>query len=106
MRMKEIWSKLICGISENNEDIATTPKVSRKPLWFNASTDGVDIFITRAKEKEPSSKISMERKLSNNEFLRIYPIYLKRELGESVSKEAAKATMNQTYWFAILKRFI
>jgi hypothetical protein len=103
--MKEIWEQLIYGISKNEEDIPTTPKVARKPLWFSATTDEVNIFVFRAKEKEPSSKISRVRKLIYEEFLRVYPIYLKRKAGESVSKEVLKATYNQTYWFALLNKF-
>lgn len=46
------------------------------------------------------------RKLTFKDFQKIYPIYLKRESGQSVSKEAIAATVNQVYFYPIIKNIL
>lgn len=101
--MQNKWLKIIEDLSCNPRDLHTVPKINKNPLWFYAYTGGNYIYIDNAKEHTPSSKISTTRKLSFGEFERIYPIYLRREQGESVSQEATSATVNQAYWFSISK---
>lgn len=101
--MKNKWFKIIEDLRSNPRDLHTLPKTNKNPLWFYTYTDGNYIYIDNAKEHTPSSKISLTRKLSFPEFERIYPIHLRREQGESVSQEATEATVNQVYWFSIIK---
>jgi hypothetical protein len=101
--MQNIWLKIIKDLSYNPRDLHTVPKINKKPLWFYAYSDGNFIYIDNAKEHLPSSNISGIRKLSLSEFERMYPIHKRREQGESVSKEAQKASINQVYWYSIFE---
>lgn len=101
--LNEAWSKIINSLQNEPIELPTTPKANRIPIWFTVSTRNNKIFINRATVNSPSSKISKERILTFSEFEKIYPIHLKREMGESVSKEATQTTRNQVYWFSIIK---
>jgi len=101
--MQNLWLRIIKDLSYNPRDLHTVPKTNKKPLWFNAYSDGKFIYIDNAKDHVPSSNISATRKLNLSEFERIYPIHIRREQGEIVSKEAQKATVNQVYWYSIIK---
>lgn len=100
--MQNKWLKIIQDLKDNPRDLHTVPKNSAKPKWFYAYTDGDKIYVENAKEHTPSSSISLRRALDFTNFEKIYPIHLRREKGESVSKEATKATVNQVYWFSII----
>lgn len=104
--MKGIWDKIISEVKEQPRDFHTVPKTNKNPLWFHATSDGTYIYITDAKNHDNSSRITGARSLSYVEFLRIYPLYLKRCRGEAVSIEAAKATKNQVYWYGIFNEII
>ena len=103
--MEKLWLNIISNIRNNPTELHTLPKVARQPKWFSVDTDGTYIYISNAKYNVPSSNLTGTRKLNYNEFTRIYPIYLRRELGEQVSSEAGKATVNQVYWYAIIHSY-
>lgn len=104
----EIWDKIIGDLTENPRDLQTTPKMkSKTPLYFHASTNGKAIFIDNARDNTPSVNLSSRRRLSKSDMTTLYPIYLKRENGEPVSKiiseTKGEAKKNQTYAFGISK---
>ena len=101
--MQNKWLGIISDLKSNPRDLHTTPKSNKKPLQFYAYTDGKYIYIDNAKGNTPSSKISSKRKLTFTELEKIYPIHLRREKGESVSRGATEATRNQVYWYSIFK---
>lgn len=84
----------------------TVPKINRKPLWFTASSDGNFIYIDNAVVNKPSSKLSVVRKLDFKNFLKVFPLYLRRENGEVVSAEVSKVTLNQVYYFSLIKSLV
>ena len=86
-------------------ELPTVPKTSRVPVWFSATTNGDIIFINEALDHKPSSKLSAERKLNYSNFKKVYPLYLRRENGESVSSEITAVTVNQVYYFSLIKHF-
>ena len=63
-------------------------------------------FVNSAKSNEPSSKISSTRKLKYNNFIEVYPLYIKRENGEKVSQEVTNKTVNQVYYFSLIKHLV
>lgn len=101
--MKKKWEKIIKIIGDKTIEIHTYPKIKKQPLWFTVSTDGKNIYINEAKENSPSSKLKTERVLNLEEFIKIYPIYLRREDGENVTQEAVEITYNSVYYYAIIK---
>lgn len=104
MDSKNVWNKIINKLREQQPlELHTVPTIAKTPVWFSSATDGGTIFIDNALINSPSSKISSIRKLTYKDFEKIYPIFLRREKGESVSKEATNSTRNQVYYFSLIK---
>lgn len=103
---KEVWNNVIEKLSEGKLELPTTPKNKRTPVWFTARTDGDLIYISEAIHNRPSSKLSMDRKLTYSKFEEVYPLFLRREKGESVSSEVTTITVNQVYFFSLMKHFL
>ncbi|MGL5328383.1 MAG: hypothetical protein ACRDD7_03875 [Peptostreptococcaceae bacterium] len=102
--MKEIWNNMVSSLNGLEREFPTNPKkVKKEPIWFLASSDGEKIYIDEARENSPSSRLKSKRILTYKDFEKIYPIHLRREDGESVSKEATEATRNQVYYFSLIK---
>lgn len=103
MTIRELWQKLLSHLGSQSLEFPTTPKQNRTPVWFSAKAVAGCIYVGNAKAHTPSCKISGARKLTFTEFERMYPIYLKRENGEQVSAEATQASVNQVYWYSLIK---
>jgi hypothetical protein len=89
---------------DKKQEFPTTPKINVHPKWFCAySRNGREIEVSPSVHHKPSSKISGIRILTENDFKKIYPIYLRREKGESVSDEAQAATFNIVYFYSLIK---
>lgn len=100
--MKVVWDRIIEGLSKSEREFPTTPKQNKEPVWFLASTDGEKVYINEAVENKPSSSLKYRRVLTYDNFKDIYPIHIRRENGEKVSKEATDATRNQVYYFSLI----
>lgn len=100
--MQQIWNKIIENLSSSGREFPTTPKTKKEPVWFLARTDKEKIYINEAIENKPSSKIKVKRTLTYDNFKDVYPIYIRRENGENVSKEASAVTRNQVYYFSLI----
>jgi len=96
------WNNIIRNLRGKSIELPTVPKIKKIPVWFSASTDGNMIFIDKASKNQPSSKLSMTRKLTYKIFQKVYPLYLKREQGESVSIEVTRLTVDQVYYFSLM----
>lgn len=94
MNSNQAWNTIISKLIGKRIELPTIPKTQKTPVWFSATTDGKIIYINTATDNTPSSKLSMERKLTYEVFKKVYPLYLRREKGEQVSYEAGKATVN------------
>lgn len=98
------WNTIIHKIEEKKRiELPTVPKTKKVPVWFSVTTDGKTIFIDEATEHKPSSKLSVQRKLHYNTFQKVFPLYLRRENGEQVSSEATAITLDQVYYYSIIK---
>lgn len=103
MEYTSIWETIIKNIGNKEIELPTTPKTSRTPVWFTVTTDGTTIYINKSVNHEPSSKLKMTRKLNINTFNKVYPLYLRRETGEAVSQEATVVTVDQVYYYSVIK---
>jgi len=103
MTSQEAWLKIVAHLQTKSIEFPTVPKIKRDPVWFEASTDDEIIMINPAKINRPSSQLTMQRKLSYEIFEKVYPIYLRRINGEAVSNEALRTTVNQVYYFSLIK---
>lgn len=101
----EAWSEIIKRVRGNEIELPTVPKTKKVPVWFSVTTDGETIYINEAVEHTPSSKLSVQRRLKYSTFEKVYPLYLRREKGEPVSKEVSAVTVDQVYYFSLIKHF-
>lgn len=109
MDMESIWKTIIQGLTDNPRDIPTTPKPPKAPLYFHAGTNGRVVFINNSILNVPSVNLSSTRRISEKDFYKMYPLYLKRENGESIAKEVAEvgeAKKNQSYTFGIIRAIL
>lgn len=102
----EAWNTIIHRLKGNRIELPTVPKNKRVPVWFSATTNGEKVLINEAVDHKPSSKLSGVRTLTYRNFEKVYPLYLKRENGESVSAEVTAITVNQVYYFSLIKHFL
>jgi len=110
--MEKVWQSIIRSLTENPRDVQTTVKSDKKiPLWFHTSVisgkNGDVLIIENAKLNSPSVSLSQKRRIYEKDFYVVYPFYLRRENGESVSSELAQtkgeAKKNQTYIYGIVR---
>lgn len=101
----QAWNSILKNLEGKTIELPTVPKTKKVPVWFSASTNGEIIFINEASDHKPSSKLSVPRKLRYNTFQKVFPFYLKRENGEPVSSEVTAITVNQVYYFSLIKHF-
>lgn len=105
MTSLEIWNAIVNSLLSNSIEFPTVPKTQKIPVWFSATTDGKTIFINKAINHNPSCQISVQRKLKYSTFQKVYPLYLRRENGERISAEVTAVTVNQVYYFSLIKHF-
>ena len=106
INVKEAWEKIINQLDNNKKEFHTVPKTNKKPVWFSVYKKGDSIFVGQAELNQPSSKISTPRKLTYENFKDVYPLYIRRANGESVSAEVTQATRNQVYYFALIEHIV
>lgn len=107
--MENIWKSIIQDLTDNPRDIPTAVKPPRTPLYFHASTNGKAVFIDNAETNSPSVNLNSRRRISEKDFYKMYPLYLKRENGESIAKEVeevGEAKKNQSYTFGVIREII
>lgn len=103
MTSLQAWNTILVKLKENRTEFPTAPITKRIPVWFSAKIDGEIILIDNAIDHRPSSKLTVPRKLKYKTFQKIYPLYHRRENGEQVSAEAALVTVNQVYYYSLIK---
>jgi hypothetical protein len=103
MTSQQAWNTIVDKLKGERKEFPTVPIVKRTPVWFSAVVNGEIILIDKAITHQPSSKLTVPRKLKYTTFQKIYPLYLRRENGEQVSVEAGSATVNQVYYYSLIK---
>ncbi|GMO70127.1 MAG: hypothetical protein Ta2A_18680 [Treponemataceae bacterium] len=103
-----LWERIITNIRNAPEpkEIHTRPKTKTPHIWFRVFVEGrSQIVIDSAKTNKPSSKLKQEMCIPKEDFFRMYPIHLRREKGQRVSREATETTRFQVYIYAIFHEF-
>lgn len=95
------YREIAAVFAREPKDVHTVPTNGQQPRWFYVSTDNGTMFVEQAKNHIPSSRITVRRKLKENEFDTILEIYQRRKRGMSVAREATEATKSQVYWYGI-----
>jgi hypothetical protein len=103
MEPLQAWKTIISKLDQTPKEFHTVPIIKKVPLWFSATTDGESVFINNAIINRPSSNLKVPRRLYYRTFAKVYPLYLKRENGEQVSKEASRITVDKVYYFSLIR---
>jgi hypothetical protein len=106
MTTQDAWKTIMNRLGSERREFHTVPLTNKAHVWFSAIIDGERIVITEATENKPSSSFTIPRYLKYKTFEKVYPIYLRREQGEKVSKEVTKITVNSVYYYSLIKNLI
>lgn len=102
MNGEALWNRVILGLSSTGEELKTTTG-----LWFKASVQGERLYIDRATEHTPSCNLSMQRTISEKDFLFVHSYYSRWVDGETgVRHEVSRKSRNTAYIFALIDKFI
>lgn len=100
MNGETLWNIIILGLESSGEEIHT-----KRGLWFRALSHDGRLYVNRATDNTPSSRLSMQRLISKKDFLFVnsyYDRWISKEAG--VRQEVIKKSENATYIFAIIGR--
>ena len=105
----DLWSKIVTSLRENPRDFETTPLNNRECKYFYAfvkDDDNHHVYVERPEDINKPSDITDRRTLDSTYFSRVYPLYLRRQIGEHVSAEASKTTVNASYYYALIRHIL
>ncbi len=97
------YNNLVHSFRADPREIPTAPINGSIPKWFYVYEHQDEVYISSGKEHPNACRVNPARKLSPEEFPVMLDLYQRRISGEHVSREAAKQSMNQSYWFGIMK---
>lgn len=106
MTAQEAWKTIMNRLGQERREFHTVPLLNKAHVWFSATVDEERIVITEATENKPSSSLTIPRYLKYKTFEKVYPIYLRREKGEKVSKEVTEITVNSVYYYSLIRFLI
>lgn len=96
---KNVWQEILTNIGPGKKELQT---LNRFENWFTVQGSGETLIVDNA-NKPKSVRLDEPKKLYLKKFIEIYPLYVRREHGEDVHQEATKLTIDQVYFFSILK---
>lgn len=97
-----MWGRIIGVIPASGEEIQTTTG-----LWFKASLNNGRLYVDKAVDHAPSSKLSMQRSITKKDFLLVHSYYDRWVKGEvGVSQEVSKKSKNTAYIFALIDKYV
>lgn len=103
MTAREAWQKIITELSTTPGDFKTVPRIKRDPVWFYAETNGDNIYVDNARQKRPSSRLAMPRKITFTDFETVNSYYSIWSAGEvGVRDEVRQLSRNTAYIFALI----
>lgn len=101
MNGEVLWNKIISGLSSFGDELQTTTG-----LWFRASSNNGRLYVDKATVHFPSSKLSISRPISKNDFIFVYSYYDRWVNGETgVRHEVSRKSRNTAYIFALIEKF-
>lgn len=101
MNGETLWKRIISELSSGDELQTTTG------LWFKVLSGKNKLYVDKATVHIPSSKLSMPRSISKNDFSFVYSYYDRWVNGEiGVRHEVSRKSRNTAYIFALIDRFI
>ena len=96
------YHDLASTFRDGPREIPTAPKYGI-PKWFCVYEKNGVLYVASGREHTNACSICPDRKLKEEEFPVMLDLYKRREAGEPVAKEAKEQSMNQSYWFGIIR---
>lgn len=101
MNSEALWDIVISSLSSSGEELQTTTG-----LWFRAFSRNGRLYVGRATDNTPSSELSMQRTISEKDFLFVHSYYNRWTNGETgVRHEVSRKSRNTAYIFALVDKF-
>jgi len=101
MTSENLWERICSQLSETGDELQTTTG-----LWFSTLSASDIIIVGKAIKHKPSCRIAMERVISREEFLNVYPYYESWIKGiPGIRQEARDISQNTSYIFALIKEY-
>jgi hypothetical protein len=102
MSGESMWERILSKITIGGIELQTTTG-----LWFSASSDKGKLYVDKATSHFPSSRLSIRRPISKNDFLLVYSYYDRWVNGETgVRHEVSRKSRNTAYIFALIEKFM
>lgn len=96
-----LWDKTISVLSSTQAELKT-----KTGLWFKGYVENQRLFIDRAVEHSPSSKVTKPRSITKNDFLMVMSYYDRWVNGEiGIRHEVSRKSRNTAYIFALIENF-
>jgi len=95
------YKEMITSYTQNPRDVHTIPMMDKPQIWFRVYVENWTVYVDRAQNHTPSSRMKNCQKLKEDELESMLEIYNKRKRGISVSQEAKEVTWCQVYWYGI-----
>lgn len=98
---EKLWNRIRSALGQSPREFRT-----KRGLWFSAySRDGA-LFVTKAHSQAPSCKISMERRITKEEFRRLYPYHDSwKKNHPGISQEMGAQSNNSSYVMALIDSY-
>ena len=87
------WKEIFESFVKKPRDVITR----QNGVWFYTYAEGKNIYVEAGRNHTNRSKITTCRRLDNENFERIYDMYL----NNTPRSKVQKITMNSSYWFGI-----
>ncbi len=97
------WQIIYESFHNNPRDVRTNPVTNKPSLWFYVYSENGNVYIDNARYHDNSSKLTHRRMLDKNNFAQMLDLNDRRNQGFAISKEATAVTVNQVYWYGILR---
>lgn len=101
MNNEILWNSIISELSSPKE-----LQTLKRGFWFRASSAREKLYVDQATNHAPSSKISVQRPISKEDFLFVYSYFDRWNDGEKgVRQEVSRKSRNTAYIFALINEF-
>ncbi len=101
MNGESLWNKIMEELVKGSLEVKT-----RTGLWVKAYLKNNSLYIEKAIDNAPSSKINKSRNISKKDFLTVYSYYdrwIDQEKG--IRHEVTSLSQNTAYIFALISHF-
>ncbi|WP_314062497.1 HNH endonuclease [uncultured Vagococcus sp.] len=103
LEKKILWRQILEELANHPIELLTIPSNAREGVWFEAQSDGKDVWLARAKYHEPSSTMTNSNKITEKQFIEVASVYEKWMAGDREARKRDTNNHNTSYLFALIK---